>query len=979
MELLIDQEQQNSEHQASHVMVTVEPGTWWRRKDESETVRLLSDIKLHLGEVHTVVLLNPPNTHKFDTKFLFKDFIAHFEQVSEEEALSVRNQEVQAIQNEIHKISTDLSNQALLESIALERVSEAHKKLEFNSDSASTGETLPAAQKNNQLAMQKLMIQAKASEELSNVISEHTSLIAEKSRKIAEYASERGQLAEAKTKLIQKGIGTIQTKVETLQVYAGEGVFIEQVLEGEVADKSHKVHLMQRKLYMDEESLINCLNGGADHNDIHAFLDSLKEDKELLNRMMPHQKCVVAMQYRRNRKDYGKDVGAFESANENFQNKSAFLMIRNGENLYVVFSKVDRFENLFISPNEMNNCFINWGERVTLNSTSFVDSMEALDSRFETYKRIHLLLTGLYERQPEIFSPLSGENGSVVNLLNYADMNDSFEFVFDVQNAIASNQYPPVEEWFKRAHDIKIGSRVLFYPSTYITIWGGGDSKCKERAPSMFSYSHRWNYYNNLMNLDVEYILQNEFVVEEEKGKLFIRVPATRSGSESNGWEEKDVLLKIFIDDDVLEGAETNSFFCLDSILPEEILYYAYSREARKLYLEYAHMIKKALKHTQEAEKALLPIIKDIQNQLNLTDLDVKYNTLWLAVSKWRIANKGVMPPKVDQDSSYLDFVEWIATFLFHKKEDRTEDILSLCRDSDLTPVIIKHGKAWSVFREMTEEEAQDTAPFYGRYLVKQAVILNKNSIKLGTPSFVLPERISAKDETTWEDKALFKFWKESKTNMWMINHPVKNVQIDSIFGGKFIDTLSHVQLKRSIEHIRAGQEKMSKNISFLESVDTHKLFYDWRQRWRYTQSGYLTSHDVFIPVAYNNEGQVLGIKCSEELFLYWQMPPETAFIMVETIKKHSGPNYDLRTILNKAIQAGINEATSQEFIEFALKHESNVLSSLGTQMYFEELRNEKKYVSNGVLMARYISENTPDGDDDKTIIENALGFLLKN
>lgn len=151
--------------------------------------------------------------------------------------------------------------------------------------------------------------------------------------------------AEAELKRAQKVTKVIEQKIHTVELYAGLQEELVQIRDGEPAEASTKVHLLQRRCYMDEECLAAYEAGGMDFKSIKAFDKWIARDENMA-RILPHERCVVAMRVRRFDKDYS-DLSAFIRFHLNNANKRTFLYIRNGRQLWRMETSIDFGPELF--------------------------------------------------------------------------------------------------------------------------------------------------------------------------------------------------------------------------------------------------------------------------------------------------------------------------------------------------------------------------------------------------------------------------------------------------------------------------------------------------------------------------------------------------------------------------------------------------------------------------------------------------------
>jgi hypothetical protein len=142
----------------------------------------------------------------------------------------------------------------------------------------------------------------------------------------------------------------IEGKIHMVELYAGLQEELVQVRKGDAAPVDTKVHLMQRRAYMDEECLAKYEAGGMDFQDIKAFDKWLARD-ENFTRLLPHERCIIAFRIRRHDKEYGDGVDTLANHIKFWQyneaNKSTFLYIRNGRQLWRMETSIDFDEELF--------------------------------------------------------------------------------------------------------------------------------------------------------------------------------------------------------------------------------------------------------------------------------------------------------------------------------------------------------------------------------------------------------------------------------------------------------------------------------------------------------------------------------------------------------------------------------------------------------------------------------------------------------
>jgi hypothetical protein len=193
--------------------------------------------------------------------------------------------------------------------------------------------------------------------------------------------------AEAKT--LQEKTETIEDRIFVVELYAGLCEEVTCIRKGEPASNDEKVHLFQRRHYMDEECLLEYDAGGMEFKDICAF-DRWLMRKGNRERLLPMPKCVVAFQVRRERKhreavDLHNFIRFYEMAKED---ESTFLYMRNGDSYYRLSTAIDFGEQLF--PDEEQSYLTGgklwvqeWGNHIITDAEHASDVAERLKEERE--------------------------------------------------------------------------------------------------------------------------------------------------------------------------------------------------------------------------------------------------------------------------------------------------------------------------------------------------------------------------------------------------------------------------------------------------------------------------------------------------------------------------------------------------------------------------------------------------------------------
>ena len=161
-------------------------------------------------------------------------------------------------------------------------------------------------------------------------------------------------------------LGVMNKRIFNISLYAGLTEEVELIRDGASAQITDKVHLMQRRLYMDEECLFNYTHGGMEFADINEFDKWLAKD-ENFHRCLPFPKTIVTFRVRRKQKTrYARSMAEMFI---NFQiaeaDKYTFMYIRNGDKLYRISTDMDFGEMIFPNLTDFDpqspKMIKNWG------------------------------------------------------------------------------------------------------------------------------------------------------------------------------------------------------------------------------------------------------------------------------------------------------------------------------------------------------------------------------------------------------------------------------------------------------------------------------------------------------------------------------------------------------------------------------------------------------------------------------------------
>lgn len=157
---------------------------------------------------------------------------------------------------------------------------------------------------------------------------------------------------------LKESVKDIEARIFSVQLYAGLHEDAVLVRDGTPAAAHERLHVMQARLYMDEECLANYRHGGMTFSHIGEF-DKWLCEPDNLDRIFPFPRTLVAMRVRRMTKDrsYAHDLSAIARFRLEEADKKTFLYVRNGAQVWCIQTTMDFDESIFpdraaFDPNE---------------------------------------------------------------------------------------------------------------------------------------------------------------------------------------------------------------------------------------------------------------------------------------------------------------------------------------------------------------------------------------------------------------------------------------------------------------------------------------------------------------------------------------------------------------------------------------------------------------------------------------------------
>lgn len=640
------------------------PGTWWRLTDpdheiakrewergvtppEHGIVLLLAETHLVDGEVHAVTLHGHPLLRMGRVKLLHDAFLRAFAPCPDGEAL--RAAELAAMMGRIQTIGASMSDipgdEAL---IALYPPKPKAPDAEAGSQGALV--RLPAAllpSRDVVAAQERVERGIALLEARSAWVKGKTDEMQHGIKIVQAYQEEKVAQSLAGISEQRKMAEGLLRNVHTMRLFLGEGVEVATLLEGESAPASEPLHLMQRMLYLDEEIFVSSvMDEGFHAGNMRDLPGLLSANPDLLDRMLPHPRCVAIARIRRKNREFETPknlMEVFALIERDQQDRFVQILIRDGGNVRMVMAdeETSRAERLFPSRAEIDAIFTDrgsydWERReyrtreITPFDIAYSDKRGEHDQRALFYKRFLIILWGLQERK-QVFGPFIPQGA---NWLEETTHNRHFRFVHDEENVLTDG-LRPVAAWIAEMNDwIRPGSRVLVQGNRVMT---------PDTAPTAYSSDRGAGGYERHRDRHAVNRLE-ELVVGRRGAELIVQLPTEQ------GYRERRMNTPVRLRE--ADGTVvTSGALCLDRVDAKTLRRYINSREQRSTYLSWLALFMGALPIVEAREAADRGVIDRVSRLRS--DLS---GALPEAVRMTREASRGELGP--DQEERVIGLAE---------------------------------------------------------------------------------------------------------------------------------------------------------------------------------------------------------------------------------------------------------------------------------------------------------------------------------
>lgn len=435
---------------------------------------------------------------------------------------------------------------------------------------------------------------------------------------------------------LKKEIKRITTIIWTIELYLGINENIMSVAQGPLADEDEPIHLMQERLYIDEE-VGDPSDGGIDFKSTEVFYEWLDTHNNYFgykNRdlLLPYQKCVRIMRIRRESKKYSNNP--FVNSIMNDANWETLILIRNGETTYSIETDMKFGPKLFPNEDELMKLSKKIAEdQANENIRHGAKTEEDLTNRIDMYKRNFIIMQGLIDRT-EVFGKLFGK----VNLMNGTAINKGqivFHYDVDKSSQIGDGDYSWGQRMRLMREQMGAGSRVLWYNENQY-----GGSRSEQGGWRFFRiFSWRDNYPQWPSSGSAYDLLYDE----KEKCHYFMFAAG-------DVWDEEEMEYRPRKKRSAFR-AELDECYDLDFLSWRDMDWLEkmmYDRRERRSYLSTMKRLMDIKKFKEKELELEEPFAKLVQGQCNVdraTALD--------AIHWWKTKNKYKRPLKEDDAKAF--------------------------------------------------------------------------------------------------------------------------------------------------------------------------------------------------------------------------------------------------------------------------------------------------------------------------------------
>lgn len=431
-----------------------------------------------------------------------------------------------------------------------------------------------------------------------------------------------------------------QQIIRLIELFLGVYEKIVTLRQGQPAPAEFPINIRQLVLYMDEEvGTIQFFNGqrGIDFQSIEQFDQWLLEDQSHIDLVIPEAKSIVALKPTRQDREYSPHFLVNLSMKN--MNNFLYLLVRNGENLYRVYTDITIGDRLFPTEDEMQAILDNLEAAEELSNKEAVARSQEMNWRYKS-----ALIQGLLERTT-VLHPLPAPDVSLFNP-------ESFErghitLIRDAEDLKLPDGRVTFKEWREQANaGIKLGSRVIITDAAHDKY---ESNRWRDGGVDGWAWRFGGNYYhwtpepppNGVYVVEQVQRFKSRWISEERDHFRIYYMPGDRTRYRSS-WDPEPRRQGLWIE------ARDEFVLNYDAFNMEDINYYVSNRIYRREYLSIIPQLfnLRDLRLAEIEEEKLL--VENFAKRY-----EVPEPMVWDALNWWKRKNKLQRPMREDESKAW--------------------------------------------------------------------------------------------------------------------------------------------------------------------------------------------------------------------------------------------------------------------------------------------------------------------------------------
>jgi hypothetical protein len=651
--------------------------------------------------------------------FTQKEFFEYFEPLPEEEGEVFYDQYTRNLSKEFKTENAKLEQQISGDDFSKLMVGKSDSSKEIgNQTQLLTNDNNPETEPAEPAVSTGLVAPEtrKSAGAIRNSIHQHRREIQNKQQSLASMQFELKSRLNQKMELMKTmatQVGGYLTKLEkaitTVNLYLGRDEEITVLRNGERAPANTPITIRQLVLHMDEEMALVCPEG-IDFQEIKSFDDWLLIGDNL-DQIIPEKRGVVVLKPRRHGRMY--DENPMINAIVNKANFKSYWLLRNGDNLYRIYTGLEMDSCLIPRRTDISELFFNHRkEPLRPGTDDYYRAMEKADEKVLKTMQTTLMLQGILDRTL-IFAPYP--DGVAPNLLDPRTFGETVRILRDAEDVLTNGI--TFKEWLKikNAH-LKEGDRIVgkFDSTPYFN---------GQRDENRVSPKGADGY-------DEEFI---RVVVKDNKGLKFQFERTDKVyrrgylGGYSSGPSKVKASYRIYPSDPFILN--------IDAISLDEIQQFLHDRRSRQ---DYYHMIPTLMKAVnlkkleQEKEQPFIDLLTRELQKIEVKSLPITKELVTEMILAWKTRNKARETLLEKESLAYKDILRSYKTLSKSRKavdptslesfiENEKQNPLHLIAALQLDGIIrfFRSSRKESTYLDIFECKPDDSGKFGEPVLVK--------------------------------------------------------------------------------------------------------------------------------------------------------------------------------------------------------------------------------------------------------------------